>query len=99
LIILDGPPLQGVTDSAILSSIADGTLLVVDSGRTRRGPVRQAMESLDKAGAHVLGAVLNRIPARAGSDKAGYYGGYFDSEDGSGKRPQGTEVSPTGKTV
>ena len=99
LIILDGPPLQGVTDSAILSSVADGTLLVVDSGRARRGPLRLATEALAKAGAHVLGAVLNRVPAAAGSDEAGYYGGYFDSDEGSGKRPQGTEVSPTGKTV
>jgi non-specific protein-tyrosine kinase len=99
LIILDGPPLQGVTDSAILSSVADGTLLVVESGRARRGPVRQATEALAKAGAHVLGAVLNRIPARAGWDEAGSYGGYLDADEGTGRRPKGTEVSPTGKTV
>ena len=40
LILFDGPPLQAVTDSAILSSLTDGTLLVVDAGhsRQRRGP-------------------------------------------------------------
>ncbi len=37
LVIVDSPPLQAVTDAAILSSIMDGTLLVIDSGRTRRG--------------------------------------------------------------
>jgi succinoglycan biosynthesis transport protein ExoP len=96
LVILDGPPLQGVTDSAILSSIADGTLLVVDSGHTRRGPVRLGVDALAKAGAHVLGAVLNRIPARTRSDEAGYFGGYYDAGDGTGARQQGTETSPTG---
>ena len=79
LVILDGPPLQGVTDSAILGSVADGTLLVVDSGHTRRGSVRQSVETLATAGAHLLGAVLNRIPVRTRLDQAGYYGGYFDA--------------------
>jgi polysaccharide biosynthesis transport protein len=80
LLIFDGPPLQVVTDSAILSSIADGTLLVVDSGHTRRAPVRQAREALAKAGANVLGAVLNRIPAKSRRDQADYYGGYVDTD-------------------
>jgi capsular exopolysaccharide synthesis family protein len=81
LIILDGPPLQGVTDSAILSTVADGTLLVVDAGKTRRGSIREASEVLGRAGAHVFGAVLNRIPRRA-QDEAEPYGGYFNSEVG-----------------
>jgi len=81
LIILDGPPLQGVTDAAILSSVADGTLLVVDSTKTRRGSIREASEVLGRAGAHVFGAVLNRIPRRA-QDEAEPYGGYFNSEVG-----------------
>jgi len=79
LIILDGPPLHGVTDSAILSSVADGTLLVVDAGKTRRGSIREASEVLARAGAHVFGAVLNRIPRRA-QDEVEPYGGYFSSE-------------------
>ena len=58
LVILDGPPLQVVTDSAILSSFVDGTLLVIAAGRSRRDSVRVSSDLLARARARVLGAVL-----------------------------------------
>jgi len=94
LLIFDSPPLQAVTDSAILSSFVDGTLFVIDAGRSGRGAVRFGRESLAKAGAQVLGAVLNRVPARAHSRYYGYYGDYRRSEKGE-KGARGTEKSPT----
>ena len=80
LVILDSPPLQAVTDAAIVSSFVDGTLFVIDAARSRQGAVRQGREALAKAGANVLGAVLNRVPAGAHSDYASYYGGPRESE-------------------
>lgn len=94
LLIFDSPPLQAVTDSAILSSFVDGTLFVIDAGRGRRDAVRQGREALARAGANVLGAVLIGIPARARSDYADYYGGFYGSEAGPEKRVRGTEESP-----
>ena len=76
---MDSPPLRAVTDSAILSSLADGTLVVIDAKVSRRRPVRQALEALAKAGANVLGAVLNRIPAQENVDYISYYGGQHDA--------------------
>lgn len=76
-IIIDSPPLQAVTDAAILSSIVDGTVLVVDAGRTRSGAVRNGREALAKVGARVLGVVLNRMSqAMSGDYYYDYYGGY-----------------------
>jgi Mrp family chromosome partitioning ATPase len=80
LVIFDSPPLQAVTDSAILSSFMDGTILVIDAGRTRRRAVRMAREALARAGAHVIGAVLNRLTDQEGAEYAYYYGG-----DGTGQ--------------
>ena len=60
LVIFDSPPLQAVTDAAILSSFLDGTLLVIDARRSRRRAVRAGCEALARAGANVIGAVLNR---------------------------------------
>ena len=74
LVIFDSPPLQVVTDAAVLSSFVDGTLLVIDAGRSRRRVVRVARETLTRAGAHTLGAVLNRAPARTQSAYGEYYG-------------------------
>ncbi len=76
LLILDSPPIQAVTDAAILSSFLDATLLVIDARRSRRRTVRPACETLTRAGAKVLGAVLNRMPDRAASSS--YYAYYGD---------------------
>ncbi len=73
LVIFDSPPLQAVTDAAVLSSFVDGTLLVIDAGRSRRRMVRVARETLTRAGARTLGAVLNRVPARSQDDYGEYY--------------------------
>jgi polysaccharide biosynthesis transport protein len=94
LVIFDSPPLQAVTDSAILSSFLDGTLLVIDARRGRRRAVLQGREALARAGASVLGAVLNRIPARARSGYGQYYGDNYGLETGSNKRARAPEESP-----
>ena len=80
LVIVDSPPLQAVTDAAILGSFLDGTLLVIDASRSHRRSVRAGREAIDRAGANLLGVVLNRIPAR-GHAGYGYYGGYFESAE------------------
>ncbi|MBA2253682.1 MAG: CpsD/CapB family tyrosine-protein kinase [Chloroflexi bacterium] len=77
LVIIDSPPLQAVTDAAILSSMVDGTLLVVASGRTRRGSLRAGQGVLARVGANVLGVALNRISTRnygSYSYQSYYYG-------------------------
>jgi succinoglycan biosynthesis transport protein ExoP len=80
LVVFDSPPLQDVTDAAVLSSFVDGTLLVIDRGRSRRRLVRAARETLARAGAHPLGAVLNRVPAQAEFNYAGYGANYGESD-------------------
>jgi non-specific protein-tyrosine kinase len=89
LVILDGPPLQAVTDSAILSSFVDATLLVIDAQHSRRRTVRQAREALAKADARVIGAVLNRVRVRARSDDASYYGDYYGSKEAADQAARG----------
>ena len=66
LIVVDSPPVQAVTDAVLLSSIVDGTLYVIDAGRTRRGAVRRGREALAHAGGRVLGVTLNRLAQRSG---------------------------------
>jgi len=72
LVIFDSPPVDLVTDAAVLSSYVDGTLLVVDATRSRRRVVRRATEALARAGANTIGAVLNRTRTTTAS----FYGEY-----------------------
>jgi non-specific protein-tyrosine kinase len=59
-VILDGPPVLESPDSASLASQVDGVILVVQAGRTKRPVLTRAADLLRKAGARVLGSVLNR---------------------------------------
>lgn len=60
-IILDSPPINVVTDAALIGSHADGVVVVVRSGVTAVQALMFAMEQLRHVRAPVLGAVLNDI--------------------------------------
>jgi Mrp family chromosome partitioning ATPase len=59
-IVLDGPPVLDSPDAVAIGAIADGVVLVVQAGRSKRPVLSRAADLLRKAGAHVLGSVLNR---------------------------------------
>jgi capsular exopolysaccharide synthesis family protein len=60
-IIFDTPPVVAVADSSIIASQADGTIMVVQAGKTQRGIVKHATELLEQAKANLLGYVLTHI--------------------------------------
>lgn len=61
IIILDTAPLQAVTDAQVLSTKADGTIIVVRAEKTKREVVMQSKEILEKVDAKILGVVLNGV--------------------------------------
>jgi len=71
-VIIDSAPLLAVTDAAILAADADGALVVVRSGETRRDQLAHSIGVLNDVGAILLGAILNMTRARKNS--AYYYG-------------------------
>ncbi len=79
LVIIDAPPLLPVTDAAVLAAAADGAILVVRHGKSRREEVERAQQALSSVNAKVLGTVLNFAPRkkrRGGYDGYGYGYGY-----------------------
>ncbi|GAB7002830.1 polysaccharide biosynthesis tyrosine autokinase [Nocardioides sp. AN3] len=70
-VILDAPPLLPVTDAALLSTAADGVMLVISSGRTVDAELSSCLESIAAVNGRVLGVVLNRVALR--HNPAGYY--------------------------
>jgi succinoglycan biosynthesis transport protein ExoP len=78
-IIIDSPPLLKVTDPVILSTLVDGVILVVQSGKSTRDVLRRARQELSLAGAKIFGVVLNNVDTPQG-DYYGYYGNYSDYE-------------------
>ncbi|HET9648796.1 MAG TPA: polysaccharide biosynthesis tyrosine autokinase [Microlunatus sp.] len=62
IVIVDTPPLLPVTDAAVTAAVADGVILVVRHGRTRRDQVDDALDALGSVDARVLGTVLSMVP-------------------------------------
>jgi non-specific protein-tyrosine kinase len=93
LVVFDSPPVHSLADAPVLSSQVDGTLVVVASGQSRRRSIRLTMETLQRAGANVLGVVLNRVPAKSESGYHSYYGSHEAAADG-GQNASSTAPSP-----
>lgn len=61
IVLIDTPALGAVSDSAILASLVDGVLIVIAAGKTRREHAQSAKDTLQRARAHVLGAVMMNV--------------------------------------
>jgi non-specific protein-tyrosine kinase len=94
LVVFDSPPVHALADAAVLSSLVDGTLVVIEAGRSRRRSSTMAMETLQRAGAHVLGVVLNRVPAKSELGYGGYYGSSEATAESRGPGTTGATTSP-----
>ncbi len=78
-IVLDSPPLVAVTDSAIISTLVDGTVFVVRAFKTTRALSRQGLRALADVDAPIVGGVLNAVDFnRRGYDYYQYY--YYKRE-------------------
>jgi capsular exopolysaccharide synthesis family protein len=66
-VLVDAPPV-GISDSAVLAVHGDGVLLVLDSQRTRKGPLRHAIRVLRGVGANILGTVMNNFDVPGGTN-------------------------------
>lgn len=72
VIILDGAPIVGLSDSLILASLVDKVLLVTSVNNTPKTEVINTKRDLENVGANIAGLVANNISA-----KKGHYGSYY----------------------
>lgn len=76
-VIIDSPPAISFTDSAILSTLVDGVVLVAMANKSSLHLMRQFRQRLSAIGARIYGVVLNGV--KIGSSEYGYYygSGYY----------------------
>lgn len=89
-VIIDVPPLESVADGALIASLCDGAILVVDSGNVSKNLVRHSIEQIGRSGCRLLGMVLNKAEVGGHSYKQygqyKYYGEYYgNSENAEGQ--------------
>ncbi len=73
LVLFDSPPVITVTDTAVLSSQAEGVCLVVLSHGTDRRALARAKSLLTNVNANILGAILNKIDLSGLGSSYDYY--------------------------
>jgi polysaccharide biosynthesis transport protein len=61
MVIVDGPPVLGLADAPLLGAVCRGTLMVVESGKTRTKAAVDAVNRLKASGSHLIGAVLTKF--------------------------------------
>jgi polysaccharide biosynthesis transport protein len=76
-VIIDAPPVMGMPDSILLSSIVDGTVLVVKAGETQKNVLSETKKVLRNVNAKLLGVVLNGV--KRTDMKYDHYSHYFSS--------------------
>ena len=74
-IFVDSSPVMAVTDAVLVSTIVDGTLLVIDRN-TPKPLLRKARTRLSTPRTRLLGTLLNRVDIRTGEYKS-YYHQYY----------------------
>ena len=79
MVVIDAPPLF-VTDTSVLANQADGILLVIQLGTTRRDVIKEMMEQIKRTDKSIIGVVINKVNKRS-NYYANYYGNYYDIPD------------------
>lgn len=78
-IIIDAPPLGLVIDAAVMASVCDGALLVINQGSIKYRAAQNVKAQLAKSGCRILGVVLNQTQRKKHSLRGGrdaYYSRY-----------------------
>ncbi len=83
-VFIDTPPVLAVVDSAIVSSISDGTVFIVKIGKTTRKAYVNSIRALEKVKANVIGVVYNEMKVKGrgyySAEQHGYLGTYYEEK-------------------
>jgi capsular exopolysaccharide synthesis family protein len=87
VVLIDSPPILGVSDASVLCSVADLTMIVVQHRKLPRQMLMRVKQSVENVGGTVLGVVLNNVDLQSDKDyqyATNYYGYYADTDKNAG---------------
>ena len=74
VVVVDGPPMLGLSDAAMLASHVDGVLVMADASGFHRGAVKSTVRRLKMVNAKVLGVVVTKFDPKGAGGEYSYYG-------------------------
>ncbi len=79
-VIIDGPPILGLSDALVLSNLAESTLIAVEAGETRKTHLIDGLKRLERANANIIGSVFTRMSKAVNPDYDQSYYSYSRSK-------------------
>lgn len=79
VIILDCPPVIGMSDTSIMTKNSDVNLLVVSNKKTKVELISRAKKIFETVNSNITGIILNKVNIKY-SRYGGYYGGYYGED-------------------
>ncbi len=76
IIFIDSPPILGISDSSLLVSKTDATILVLQPRRMQLKALKRAKELIVNAGGNPMGLVMNNVDI-SGDTQYQYYTSYY----------------------
>ncbi|NJM38321.1 MAG: CpsD/CapB family tyrosine-protein kinase [Akkermansiaceae bacterium] len=76
LVLVDSPPILGVSDASVLASEVDLTMIVVQHRKLPRNMLMRVKQAVENVGGNVIGVVLNNVDVRSDSQYQ-YYTSYY----------------------
>jgi Mrp family chromosome partitioning ATPase len=76
LVLVDSPPILGVSDASVLASEVDLTMIVVQHRKLPRNMLLRVKQAVENVGGNVIGVVLNNVDIRSDSQYQ-YYTSYY----------------------
>ncbi len=67
IIIVDGTPVQLVTDSVIISRLVDTSIIVTAYNQTKKAHFAEVIKEIENVGGNIGGIILNKVPIRRSS--------------------------------
>lgn len=76
LVLIDSPPILGVSDAAVISSEADQTMIVIQHRKLPRNMLMRVKQAVENVGGDIIGVVLNNVDVRS-DNQYQYYTSYY----------------------
>ena len=76
LVLIDSPPILGVSDASVLASEVDLTMIVVQHRKLPRNMLVRVKQAVENVGGQVVGVVLNNVDVRS-DNQYQYYTSYY----------------------
>ncbi len=81
IVILDCPPILGISDTLMMTKFSDANVVVVESGKTPMELLDRCKKEFEKANSKIDGVIINKANVKGSSYSSYYANSYYSSNN------------------